>query len=71
MADENANRETRLDRIERIMALMASHHEQFRGHQQQLLRGLVLQKDAIDQLLRVTQELTRKMEARREFPLMN
>ncbi len=53
------------------MALMASHHEQFRGHQQQLLRGLVLQKDAIDQLLRVTQELTRKMEARREFPLMN
>jgi bisphosphoglycerate-independent phosphoglycerate mutase (AlkP superfamily) len=63
MADENGNRDARLDRIERIMETMAADHEQFRADYKQLLIAQVLQKDAIDQLLTVTQEHTRQIAA--------
>jgi uncharacterized protein involved in exopolysaccharide biosynthesis len=63
MVDENGNRDARLDRIERIMETMAADHEQFRADHKQLLIAQVLQKDAIGQLLTVTQEHTRQIAA--------
>ena len=63
MPEENGNRDTRLDRIERIMEMLAADHEQFRADHKQLLIAQVLQKDAIDQLLKVTQEHTREIAA--------
>ena len=63
MADENGNRDSRLDRIERMMETMAADHGQFRAEHKQLLIAQVLQKDAIDQLLKVTQEHTRQIAA--------
>jgi hypothetical protein len=63
MPDGNGNRDTRLDRIERIMEMMAADHEQFRADHKQLLIAQVLQKDSIDQLLRVTEDHTRQITA--------
>ncbi len=45
-----------MDRIER-------EHEEFRADLKQLLIAQVIQKDQIDQLLKVTQEQTRQLEA--------
>lgn len=63
MTEENGNRDARLDRIERIMEMLAADHEQFRADHKQLLIAQVLQKDAIDQLLKVVQEHSRQIEA--------
>jgi hypothetical protein len=63
MADEDGGRDARLDRIERIMETMAADSEQFRADHKQLLIAQVLQKDAIDQLLKVTQDHTRQIGA--------
>jgi len=45
------------------MQMLPPYHQQFRADHKQLLIAQVLQKDAIDQLLKVTQELTRQIEA--------
>lgn len=52
MADENGNRESRLDRIERALELMISDHELFREEHKQLLTAQVLQRDMIDNLVK-------------------
>lgn len=64
MADTggNGDRDTRLDRIERALELLIADHEQFRDDHKQLLTAQVLQKDAIDGLVIVTQEHTRQLE---------
>ncbi len=66
MAETNGNRDTRMDRIERALELLIADHEQFRHDHKQLLTAQVLQKDEIDQLLKVTREHTRQIEADRE-----
>ncbi len=49
MPEQNGNRDTRLDRIERALELMIDDHERFRHDLQQLLTAQVLQKDALEQ----------------------
>jgi len=66
MAETNGSRDSRMDRIERALELLIADHEQFRHDHKQLLTAQVLQKDEIDQLLKVTQEHTRQIEAERE-----
>jgi septal ring factor EnvC (AmiA/AmiB activator) len=56
MAEGNGDRDSRMDRI-------AREHEEFRADLKQLLIAQVIQKDQIDQLLKVTQEQTRQLEA--------
>jgi hypothetical protein len=65
MAETNGNRDSRMDRIEKALELLIADHEQFRHDHKQLLIAQVLQKDEIDQLLKVTQEHTRQIEAER------
>jgi hypothetical protein len=65
MAETNGKRDTRMGRIERALELLIADHEQFRQDHKQLLTAQVLQKDEIDQLLKVTQEHTRQIEAER------
>jgi len=65
MAETNGSRDSRMDRIERALELLIADHEQFRHDHKQLLTAQVLQKDEIDQLLKVTQEHTRQIEAER------
>ncbi|MBV9675773.1 MAG: hypothetical protein JO185_05530 [Acidobacteriaceae bacterium] len=63
MAEENGNRDTRLDRIERALELFIQDHEQFRDDHKKLMIAQVLQKEAIDNLLKVTQEHTKRIDA--------
>jgi len=56
MAESNGDRDSRMERIER-------DHELFRADLKQLLIAQVIQKDQIDDLLRVTQEHTRQLQA--------
>jgi hypothetical protein len=65
MAEPNGNRDTRMDRIERALELLIADHEQFRQDHKQLLTAQIIQKDEIDQLLKITQEHTRQIEAER------
>jgi predicted nucleic acid-binding Zn-ribbon protein len=65
MAETNGSRDSRIDRIERALELLIADHEQFRHDHKQLLTAQVLQKDEIDQLLKVTQEHTRQIEEER------
>jgi len=65
MAETNGNRDTRMDRIEKALEMLIADHGQFRHDHKQLLTAQVLQKDEIDQLLKVTQEHTRQIEAER------
>jgi hypothetical protein len=53
MAKTKGNRDIRMDRIERALELLIAGHEQFRHNHKQLLTTQVLQKDEIDQLLKV------------------
>lgn len=62
MAEENGNRETRLDRIERALELMISDHEQFRVDLRQLLTAQVIQKDEIEQHTKQIMEQTKQIE---------
>ena len=62
MAEENGNRDTRLDRIEKALELFIQDHEQFRDDHKKLMIAQVLQKEAIDNLLKVTQEHTKQIE---------
>jgi len=62
MADANGDRDTRLDRIERALELLIADHEQFRADHKQLLIAQVLQKEAIEELYKVTKEHTRQIE---------
>lgn len=55
-----------MDRIERALELLISDHEQFRTDHKQLLTAQVLQKDEIDQLLKVTREHTAQLTAETE-----
>jgi hypothetical protein len=55
MAERNGDRDSRMDRMER-------QHEQFQSDLKQLLIAQVIQKEQIDQLLKVTQEHTRQLE---------
>jgi hypothetical protein len=66
MAETNGKSNGRMDRIERALESLIAYHEQFRHDRKQLLRAQVLQKDEIDQLLKVTQEHTRHIQADRE-----
>jgi len=65
MAETHGNRDTRMDRIEKALEMLIADHEQFRHDHKQLLTAQVLQKDEIDQLLKVTQEHTRQIEGER------
>ena len=56
MAESNGDQDARMDRVER-------DHAEFRAELKQLLIAQVIQKDQIDQLLKVTQEHTRQLEA--------
>ncbi|MFL6465801.1 MAG: hypothetical protein ACJ73N_15505 [Bryobacteraceae bacterium] len=58
MAEINGDRDTRLDRIERALELFIADHEQFRADHKQLLIAQVLQKEAIEELYKVTKEHT-------------
>lgn len=58
MSGENGNRDSRLDRIERALDLFIADHEQFRQEHKQLLTAQVLQQDALDKQLKITQALT-------------
>jgi hypothetical protein len=51
-----------MDRIERALELLIADHEQFRADHKQLLIAQVLQKDAIDQLLKLTQEHSQQIQ---------
>ena len=62
MPEENGDRDTRLDRIERALEMFVADHEQFRHDHKQLFTAQVLQKDAIEQLFKTTQEHTRQIE---------
>jgi len=62
MAETNGDRDTRMDRIERALELLPAYHEQFRHDHKQLLTAQVLQKDQLDQLLKITQEHTKQLE---------
>lgn len=56
MPEPNGNeRDARLERMER-------DHEEFRRDLRQLLTAQVLQKDAIDEVLKIAQENTRQLE---------
>ena len=55
MAERNGDRDSRMDRVER-------EHEQFQSDLKQLLIAQVIQKEQIDQLLKVTQEHTKHLE---------
>ena len=54
-----------MDRNERALELLIANHEQFRHDHKQLLTAQVLQKDEIDQLLKVTRQHTRQIESER------
>jgi hypothetical protein len=62
MPEANGDRDTRMDRIERALELLIADHEQFRADHKQLLIAQVLQKDAIDQLLKLTQEHSQQIQ---------
>jgi len=63
MAEGNGDRDSRMDRIERTLELLVADHEQFRADHKQLLIAQVLQKDEIDELLKVTKEHTTQITA--------
>ncbi|MGC2658032.1 MAG: hypothetical protein WA324_08635 [Bryobacteraceae bacterium] len=62
MSGENGDRESRMDRIERALDLFVADHEQFHQEHKQLLAAQVLQQDALDKQLKMTQALTLQIE---------
>ncbi|HEY6990295.1 MAG TPA: hypothetical protein VH369_18010 [Bryobacteraceae bacterium] len=66
MPEQNGNRHTRLDRIERALELMIDDHERFRRDLQQLLTAQVLQKDALEQQAKLSEQHTQQILALRE-----
>lgn len=66
MPEQNGNRDTRLDRIERALELMVDDHERFRHDLQQLLTAQVLQKDALKQQAKLAEHHTQQILALRE-----
>jgi hypothetical protein len=64
--EQNGNRHTRLDRIERALELMIDDHERFRRDLQQLLTAQVLQKDALEQQAKLSEQHTQQILALRE-----
>jgi bisphosphoglycerate-independent phosphoglycerate mutase (AlkP superfamily) len=65
VAETSGNRDARMDRIEKALEMLIADHEQFPHDHKQLLIAQVLQKDETDQLLKVTREHTRQIEAER------
>ena len=66
MPEQNGNRDTRLDRIERALELIIDDHERFRHDLQQLLTAQVLQKDALEQQAKLSEQHTQQILALRE-----
>jgi len=64
--EQNGNRDTRLDRIERALELIIDDHERFRHDLQQLLTAQVLQKDALEQQAKLSEQHTQQILALRE-----
>jgi hypothetical protein len=64
MPEENGT--GRLDRIERLLELLVSDHEQFRQDLKQLLIAQVLMQDNLEKLQKRTEENTRQLEIMRE-----
>lgn len=62
MTEENGNRDSRLDRIERALETLIADHEQFRQDHKQLLTAQVLQQDAINGLFKIVQAHTVQLE---------
>jgi hypothetical protein len=62
MPEQNGNRDTRLDRIERPLELTIDDHKRFRHDLQQLLTAQVLQKDALEQQAKRAEEQTKQIE---------
>jgi hypothetical protein len=63
MAETNGNENTRLDRIEKVLELIVSDHEQFRQEHKQLLIAQVVQSDQIAENAKQIAALTQRMEA--------
>ena len=63
MPEQNGDRDTRLDRIERALELIIDDHERFRHDLQQLLTAQVLQKDALEQQAKLIERHSSQIEA--------
>jgi response regulator RpfG family c-di-GMP phosphodiesterase len=61
--EQNGNRDTRLDRIERALELIIDDHERFRADLRQLLTAQVLQKDALEQQAKIVEQHTHQIGA--------
>ena len=54
--NENGSGESRLDRMERLMALLSEGHEKFQLEHKQLLTAQVVLTDRLDRFIRATEE---------------
>jgi len=63
MPEQNGDRDTRLDRIERALELIIDDHERFGHDLQQLLTAQVLQKDALEQQAKLIERHSSQIEA--------
>ena len=62
MPEDNGNRDTRLDRIERALELILSDHVQFREEQKALLQAQILQQDQIEKTWAAINATTKQIE---------
>jgi len=63
---ENGGRETRMDRIERVLEFLIADHEQFRQGHKQLLVAQVVQQDEIRKLIEHSHGVDRRIDELRQ-----